>query len=256
MKISYPAFWTRYSSDRRGELARAAAAAVALTRRISVISGGPGTGVHYRREAAGGINSNGGWRMRCRIRLAAPIGKAAVSPDGVARRRCVSFTYRCAEKKRIPEDASTRNRLLGAYSPAASDYIISNLAASGRAGGREASMIDLPMMSRLIDALPPHGRVILAIAISWHPLRRALCWAIFLRLCQRRFTAERARQLSTNRELFRRGPNASRALPASVCAAKVTVSGSDFGIGKLAAAINCGDRSAIQSVFRKQGLAI
>lgn len=65
------------------------------------------------------------------------------------------------QKKRIPEDASTLHRLLGAQpgsqrlrhhagNPLHLDVLVVD----------EASMIDLPMMSRLIDALPDHARVI------------------------------------------------------------------------------------------------
>ncbi|XPE45459.1 AAA family ATPase [Shigella flexneri] len=51
------------------------AAAVALTRRISVISGGPGPGKPRLSQIAG---SDSACRTKeCRIRLAAPTGKAA-----------------------------------------------------------------------------------------------------------------------------------------------------------------------------------
>ncbi|XNM86422.1 AAA family ATPase [Escherichia coli] len=64
-------------------------------------------------------------------------------------------------KKRIPEDASTLHRLLGAQpgsqrlrhhagNPLHLDVLVVD----------EASMIDLPMMSRRIDALPDHAPAI------------------------------------------------------------------------------------------------
>lgn len=66
-----------------------------------------------------------------------------------------------AQKALIPTEASTLHRLLGAQpcsqrmryhagNPLHLDVLVVD----------EASMIDLPMMSRLIDALPAHGRVI------------------------------------------------------------------------------------------------
>ncbi|XPE42674.1 hypothetical protein ACNKHV_17620 [Shigella flexneri] len=60
----------------------------------------------------------------------------------------------------------------------------------------EASMIDLPMMSRLIDALPIMRELILsAIVINWPRLRLGLCWR-YLRLCKRGLAAERPRRLT------------------------------------------------------------
>ncbi len=83
-----------------------------------------------------------------------------------------------AQKALIPTEASTLHRLLGAQpgsqrmryhagNPLHLDVLVVD----------EASMIDLPMMSRLIDALPAHGRVIFsAIATSWPPWKRGRCW--------------------------------------------------------------------------------
>lgn len=61
----------------------------------------------------------------------------------------------------------------------------------------EASMIDLPMMSRLIDALPPHGRVIFL--GDRDQLASVEAGAVLGDICayvNAGFTAERARQLS------------------------------------------------------------
>lgn len=120
------------------------------------------------------------------------------TPDGVARRGVASASsYRCAEK-RIPEDASTLHRLLGAQpgsqrlrhhagNPLHLDVLVVD----------EASMIDLPMMSRLIDALPPHGRVIFL--GDRDQLASVEAGAVLGDICayvNAGFTAERARQLS------------------------------------------------------------
>ncbi|MFP1528351.1 AAA family ATPase [Escherichia coli] len=117
---------------------------------------------------------------RCRIRLAAPTGKAAARLTRSLGKALRQLPLTDEQKKRIPEDASTLHRLLGAQpgsqrlrhhagNPLHLDVLVVD----------EASMIDLPMMSRLIDALPDHARVIfLAIVINWPRLRLGLCWAI------------------------------------------------------------------------------
>lgn len=95
---------------------------------------------------------------RCRIRLAAPTGKAAARLTeslGAALRK---LPLTDAQKALIPTEASTLHRLLGAQpgsqrmryhagNPLHLDVLVVD----------EASMIDLPMMSRLIDAAGPRA---------------------------------------------------------------------------------------------------
>lgn len=60
----------------------------------------------------------------------------------------------------------------------------------------EASMIDLPMMSRLIDALPAHGRVIfLGDRDQLASVEAGRCWG-YLRPGEFGYTAARAQELT------------------------------------------------------------
>lgn len=232
------------------------AAAVALTRRISVISGGPGTGktTTVAKLLAALVQMANG--SRCRIRLAAPTGKAAARLTESLGKALRQLPLSDEQKALLPDEASTLHRLLGAQpgsqrlryhagNPLHLDVLVVD----------EASMIDLPMMSRLIDALPPHGRVIflgdrdqLASVEAGAVLGDICAWV------NAGYTAARAAQLSRLTGMTVPGGEASGAdaLRDSLCLLQKSYRfGSDSGIGQLAAAVNRGDKSAMQSVFRQ-----
>ena len=136
-----------------------AAIEAALANPLTVISGGPGTGktttvveMLLRLLAQ---NS-----APLRIALAAPTGKAAARLEQ-ALRGGLTRSGQTAWLAAIPH-ASTLHRLLGtrrdspqfkhhAGNPIALDLLVVD----------EASMVPLPLMAKLFDALPPHARVIL-----------------------------------------------------------------------------------------------
>lgn len=230
------------------------AAAVALTRRISVISGGPGTGktTTVAKLLAALIQLSG--EQKCRIRLAAPTGKAAARLTESLGGALQKLPLTEAQLALFPNEASTLHRLLGAQpgsqrlryhagNPLHLDVLVVD----------EASMIDLTMMSRLIDALPPHARVIflgdrdqLASVEAGAVLGDICTYASF------GYTTARAQELArlTGCALEPDNSPVAGALRDSLCLLQKSYRfGSDSGIGQLAAAVNRGDRRSTRGVF-------
>ncbi len=140
------------------------AAIKALQQSFTLITGGPGTGktttvvkilALLQEQAAS-------QQQFMHIALAAPTGKAAMRLQesiGLSKKHLP-----CSEqiKQHIPENVTTLHRLLGAQPPSpyfkhhaehtlAHDLVVID----------EASMIDLALMSKLVDALKPGARLIL-----------------------------------------------------------------------------------------------
>ncbi len=232
------------------------AAAVALTRRVSVISGGPGTGktTTVAKLLAALVQMADG--ARCRICLAAPTGKAAARLTESLGTALRQLPLTDKQKAMLPDEASTLHRLLGALpgsqrlryhagNPLHLDVLVVD----------EASMIDLPMMSRLIDALPQHARVIflgdrdqLASVEAGAVLGDICAWV------NKGFTPERAAQLSriTGAAVPAGEGDSASALRDSLCLLQKSYRfGSDSGIGQLAAAVNRGDKAAASAVLNR-----
>ncbi|MFZ2406489.1 MAG: exodeoxyribonuclease V subunit alpha [Methylobacter sp.] len=137
------------------------AAKMAAQQVFCIITGGPGTGKTFTvvkilallQELA---------EQPLHIALAAPTGKAAMRLQ-----ESIGFSKAklpCAEaiKNRIPETVTTLHRLLGALPPSpyfrhhADKPLVYDLVVVD-----EASMVDLALMSKLLDALKPGARLIL-----------------------------------------------------------------------------------------------
>ncbi|MDW6017923.1 exodeoxyribonuclease V subunit alpha [Vibrio plantisponsor] len=140
------------------------AAAVALTRRFAVISGGPGTGktTTVTKLLAALIRQSQQQGHTPNIKLVAPTGKAAARLTESIGKAVESLAVEPDLKSAIPTTSSTIHRLLGAIpgsaefrhhnkNPLHLDVLVVD----------EASMVDLSMMVKLVDALPSHARLIL-----------------------------------------------------------------------------------------------
>jgi exodeoxyribonuclease V alpha subunit len=132
------------------------AAALALRGRLTVISGGPGTGktTTVVNLLACLVTLDPG----CRIALAAPTGKAAARMTDAIRQRAQHLPPALREK--MPAGSSTVHRLLGVTRagfahdgdhPLAIDALVVD----------EASMLDLALATQLLEAVPPTARIIL-----------------------------------------------------------------------------------------------
>ena len=114
-------------------------------------------------------------------------------------------------------------------------------------------MIDLTMMSRLIDALPPHARVVFL--GDRDQLASVEAGAVLGDICTYAsygYTAARAQELArlTGCSLEPDHTPIAGALRDSLCLLQKSYRfGSDSGIGQLAAAVNRGDRHATRTVF-------
>jgi len=137
------------------------AAVQALKQNLLIISGGPGTGktttvvkilALLQSASAGGL----------KVALAAPTGKAAMRLQESIRNSVQGLGLEDSIVRNIPEKASTLHRLLvvkhyspffhhNAENPLLHDVVVVD----------EASMVDLALMSKLVNALRPGCRLIL-----------------------------------------------------------------------------------------------
>lgn len=140
------------------------AAAVAVTRRFAVISGGPGTGktTTVTKLLSALIEQAHSENIVPTIKLVAPTGKAAARLTESIGSAVDKLPLDPHIKALIPTESSTLHRLLGAIPNRAEfRHNKDNLIHVDVLVIDEASMIDLSMMFKLMDALPSHTRVIL-----------------------------------------------------------------------------------------------
>lgn len=246
------------------------AAVLALQRSFSVISGGPGTGktttvikllaLYIQQCLGSGQEVKSATAKAPKIALAAPTGKAAARlaesissakqglalPDGLA--------------ELIPEQATTLHRLLGVlpnthrfrhdqYNPLHIDLLLLD----------EASMIDLPMMQRLLMALPQTTRLILlgdrdqlASVEAGSVLGDICSWPHNLA-----YSGEQSQRLSRQCQLatpLETAPSTTQApMPIADSLSLLRKSyrfHADSGIGVLAGVVNRGESQGIETVLQ------
>jgi len=137
------------------------ASVTSLLNRFSVISGSPGTGKTTTVAKIMALLTEQGKGKVLRIALAAPTGKASARLEEAIKKTREVLNCPASIRAAIPEKATTIHRLLGATdspyflhnseNPLHVDMVIVD----------EASMVDLPLMSKLVQAIPPSARLLL-----------------------------------------------------------------------------------------------
>lgn len=223
------------------------ATVVASQQRFAVISGGPGTGktttvVRLLSLLQTLARSTQGRALR--VALAAPTGKAAARlTESIG-----SAVSKLSNAADIPTQVTTLHRLIGARpdtrefvrhrgNPLHIDILVID----------EASMVDLEMMAAVVDALPPHARLIML--GDKDQLASVEAGAILGEICRDAHHARYSAALCEKVKALANIPlpSSDRALPLDdhiVTLKKSHRFSSQGGIGQLAHAINAGDVKA------------
>lgn len=141
------------------------AARKACRRQLSILSGGPGTGKTYTLARIVALLAElQPAEAPLRVRVAAPTGKAATRVVESLRKAKHDLVGTAPDPivAQVPETAETLHRLLGTVPnspyfrhdrdhPLDADVIVVD----------EASMVDLPLMAKLLDAMPAACRLVL-----------------------------------------------------------------------------------------------
>lgn len=229
------------------------AAAVALTRQVAVISGGPGTGktTTVAKLLASLIELSPGTP---RIELAAPTGKAAARLTESLGKTLQSLQLDAAVLKSFPQEATTLHRLLGALpgsqrmryhaaNPLHLDVLVVD----------EASMVDLPMLASLIAALPPQARVIfLGDRDQLASVEAGAVLGDICRCAESGYSVQRAAELSrlTGCDVAGRDDADAPQVRDALCLLRKSYRFTESsGIGQLALAVNAGEVKRVEQVF-------
>ncbi|KDM90200.1 exodeoxyribonuclease V subunit alpha [Photobacterium galatheae] len=240
------------------------AAATALSRPFAVISGGPGTGktttvakllaalVMQNQPLAASVDAS----KVPHIVLVAPTGKAAARLTESIGQAVQSLPVSPALQAAIPTQASTLHRLLGAIpGRAAFRHHAGNPLHADVLVVDEASMVDLPMMARLLEALPIHTKLILL--GDKDQLASVEAGAVLGDICafaRQGYSVPQAKQLSEMTGFVLPAGQSASPSPIADCLCVLQKSyrfHALSGIGQLASAINSGQPDRLAAVWQQ-----
>ena len=232
------------------------AGVTAALRRLCIISGGPGTGKTTTVVKILAILQAQNKGKPLRIRLAAPTGKAAVRLQEAIRDAKQRMSHEPWLQQAIPEEAETLHRLLGTVpdsvyfrhneqNPLALDVLVID----------EASMVDLALMAKLMDALPTRARLIML--GDKDQLASVEAGAVLGDICGDHpgFSASFRRRLEAISDENLPHSSASNRSPMRDCVVLLKHSyrfGADSGIGELSRAVNRGAASVARRLLGNQ----
>ncbi len=232
------------------------AAVMALTQSLTIISGGPGTGKTHTVTAILALLTQQALAsgQALRIGLAAPTGKAAARLTESIRKARANLDVSPEVRAAIPDEAQTLHRLLGvrpdrvtpwhnAKNPLHLDVLVLD----------EASMIDLPLMNRVLAALAEGARLI--VLGDKDQLSSVEAGSVFADVCgtagKPKYSAD---FLSSIKQLYDCELTSSDKGLQALSDSRVMLRKSyrfeqNSGIGLLATAVNAGDVGAAQSLL-------